>query len=149
MLTRRQVTTDAIYLCAGVRLCSDGSAPLCADGSAPVRDLDRATPPCPGQGRGRAAKPSTCPDGRPPVKQGGRRGQGRGRGQGGRRGGGRGEGRGQGRRGGRGRGRGGRGGGRCPVSRRVCCDGSAPSAAGSRAPVCSDGTRARCSCRNV
>ena len=105
-------------LSLGVRVCSDGSAPTCADGSAPVRDMNRGTAPCPGQGRGRAGKPATCPDGQPPARQ--RRGGGQGRQRGSR-----GQG-GQNRQGGRGnRGRAG-GNKKCSKSERVCCDGSTP-----------------------
>merc|ERR1711982_125354 len=128
------VVSFLFYFSRAVRVCTDGSAPTCEDGSTPTRDMNRATPPCPGQGRGRQAKPNTCPDGQPPTKQrqNGRRGQGgRGRGrdegQGGRRGGQGGRGRDQ---GGRGRRQGGRGRGqRCSKSSkssRICCDGSTP-----------------------
>merc|ERR1719322_1646129 len=102
--------------------------------------MNRATPPCPGQGRGRQAKPNTCPDGQPPTKQrqNGRRGHG-GRGRG------RDEGRGgQGR---RGRGQAGRGRGqRCSKSSRICCDGSTPNFdRNRRTSQCENGRRAKCS----
>ena len=118
------------YLPLGVRVCSDGSAPTCADGSSPVRDMDRGTAPCLGQGRGRAGKPAICPDGQPPARQ---RRDGRGRNQVRQRGswslgkqrGGRGQ-EGQQRQGGRGnRGRAG-GNKKCSHSERFCCDGSTP-----------------------
>merc|ERR1712117_414237 len=104
------------YYTQGARVCSDGSAPTCADGSEPVRDMNRGTPPCPSQGRGRAGKPSTCPDGNPPTKQ-----------------------RKNGRRGGR------RGGAKCPKSDRICCDGSTPNfARDGNTPQCSNGRKAKC-----
>ena len=99
----------------GVRKCSDGSAPTCSDGSSPVRDMNRTTPPCPGQGRGRSGKPNTCPDGVAPTRQ---RQNGR---------------------------RGGRRGGRCPKSERICCDGSTPNfARDGTTPQCLDGKKAKC-----
>merc|ERR1719270_2168288 len=104
--------------------------------------MNRATPPCPGQGRGRQAKPNTCPDGQPPTKQrqNGRRGhggRGRGRDEGGRHGG----------QGGRHRGQGGRGRGqRCSKSSRICCDGSTPNFdRNRRTSQCENGRRAKCS----
>merc|ERR1711963_1097472 len=144
------VVSFLFYFSTAVRVCSDGSAPTCEDGSTPTRDMNRATPPCPGQGRGRQAKPNTCPDGQPPTKQrqNGRRGQG-GRGRGrdeGQRGRG-----GQGRRdrgqGGRGRGQGGRGRGqRCSKSSKICCDGSTPNFdRNRRTSHCENGRRAKCS----
>merc|ERR1711963_799892 len=120
------VVSFLFYFSTAVRVCSDGSAPTCEDGSTPTRDMNRATPPCPGQGRGRQAKPNTCPDGQPPTKQrqNGRRGHGR-----------------------RGRGQGGRGRGqRCSKSSRICCDGSTPNFdRNRRTSQCENGRRAKCS----
>merc|ERR1711963_639638 len=113
------VVSFLFYFSTAVRVCSDGSAPTCEDGSTPTRDMNRATPPCPGQGRDRQAKPNTCPDGQPPTKQrqNGRRGQG-----------------------GRGRGQ------RCSKSSRICCDGSTPNFdRNRRTSQCENGRRAKCS----
>merc|ERR1711923_98314 len=115
------VVVFLFYFSRAARVCSDGSAPTCADGSIPTRDMNRATPPCPGQGRGRQGKPNTCPDGQPPTKQR----------QNGKRGG---------QRGGRGR-----RGPRCPKSSRICCDGSTPNFGEGRSSQCQDGKRAKCS----
>merc|ERR1712227_213519 len=53
------VVVFLFYFSRAARVCSDGSAPTCEDGSTPTRDMNRATPPCPGQGRGRQGKPNT------------------------------------------------------------------------------------------
>ena len=103
---------------SGVKVCANGTSPTCENGSPPVRDQNRSTPPCPGQGSGSRAKANTCADGSTPTKirkakKGGRRG--------GRQ-------------------------GRCSKSEKICCDGSSPSFDRNRnTPQCGDGGRAKCS----
>eukprot|EP00092_Neocalanus_flemingeri_P033860 GFUD01036821.1.p1 GENE.GFUD01036821.1~~GFUD01036821.1.p1 ORF type:complete len:127 (-),score=33.93 GFUD01036821.1:281-661(-) len=107
-----------LSVCEGKKVCADGSTPTCENGSTPVRDQNRSTPPCPGQGSGRMGKANTCVDGSTPTKvkkakKGGRRG--------GRQ-------------------------GRCSKSEKICCDGSTPSFDQNRnTPQCGDGERATCS----
>ena len=101
----------------GMKVCANGSSPTCKDGSAPVRDRDRSTPPCPGQGEGRAGKANTCPDGSIPVRVTAQKKKKKGRKQ-----------------------------GRCSKSEKICCDGSSPSFDKVKAtPQCQDGGRAVCS----
>ena len=100
----------------GVKVCANGSSPTCENGSAPIRDQNRSTPPCPGQGVGRAGKANTCADGSAPVKVRGQK-KNKGRKQ-----------------------------GRCARPEKICCDGSSPSFDRNKnTPQCGNGERAQCS----
>merc|ERR1711892_249799 len=107
------------YFCVfvnGVKICANGSSATCENGSPPVRDQDRSTPPCPGQGVGKAGKANTCADGSIPTKVKGQKKK-KGKKQ-----------------------------GRCLRSEKICCDGSSPSFDKNKnTPQCGDGGRAKCS----